>query len=66
MTELEYGSDDYLLKKWESLLPDLVDEADGLLIAKMLENQANFDKSPLQILGEEALPDNDESQKGVS
>lgn len=53
MTEPEYGSDEYLLQKWEHLLGDIGDRSNKLLLAKMLENHSGCGKSPLQILAEE-------------
>ena len=59
-TEPEYGSDEYLLKKWDYLVSPLGDGWDKLITAKMLENMSQACKTPLQILAEESLRDIDE------
>jgi len=55
--EPEYASDDYLLQKWMKLLPSSYNDTDRLIVAKMLETQDAYYKSPLQILAEESTRD---------
>jgi len=65
MTEApEYGSDEYLLKKWARLADKCLSPNDDsasyrLMICKMLENQEQKKKTPLQILAEEGNRDFD-------
>lgn len=51
--EPEYGSDAYLLKKWEPLFSGIL-STDKLLLSKLLEAQSLLNKTPLQIFAEEA------------
>ncbi len=59
MAEPEYGTDEYLLKKWNKPLSGIQNAKDRLMVAHMLENQSNYEKAPIQVLAEEGLRDLD-------
>ena len=60
MAEPEYGSDEYLLKKWAYLLDDLDPGWRRTAVARMLEEMWLATKTPIQILAEEATRNIDE------
>lgn len=58
--EPEYGSDEYIMKRWDGVVSDLPEDV-AAMVAHMLENQEKHGKTPLQILAErfdEDLDDN--------
>lgn len=52
MTEPEYGSDEYLLKKWAHLLSHWSQGINTVFMAKLLENQEQHGKTPLLLFTE--------------